>query len=316
MNSLDESGMENNLHFDHHLKGRSKSVVLLVGALAVALGLTVIIGWYAHLTTLVQIDPEFAPMQYNTALCLLLLGAALCAFVFGWRRLTLALGIIAAVLSILSLSEYLLNANLCIDKLFFKSYITTLTSSVGRMSPITAICIFLMALSMILIGLPLKKKWRPLVIGLLSSVVISLCTIGILGYVLNLPRTYGWGQLTRMALHTAGGLELLGGGLFIIAWIEGREKDGSAPRWLPVPVALGTVVASLILSLALQAKQDFEIARAIRANAEGVQNQIKAQMEARLNGLKRRGEAGEFSGGPPQPVWEDDAANYVHDFQD
>ena len=255
-------------------------------------------------------------MQYNTALCILSLGLALYAFVFGWVRLMKTLGVCATSLSGLTLLEYLLKINLGIDQLFFKAYISTQTSNVGRMSPITAACIFQAGLAIVLIGFSLGKKWRPLAVGLLASSVTSFCTMAILGYVLQLPGTYGWGQLTRMALPTATSLDFLGLGIFVIAWFDGREKTGRAPRWLPIPVALGTMMASLILWLALEAKQDFQIARTTEANAEDIQNQINTQMESRLRALTRMAERWEFSGRPVQAAWEDDAANYVHDFPD
>jgi sensor domain CHASE-containing protein len=312
MNDLDESGFQKHLS----VKGWPKVVVSLAGFIAIALGLTVIIGWQAHLPMLVQINPAFAPMQFNTALCILSLGVALGTFGLGKTRTAQLLGTFAAALSGLTLFEYLLNTNLGIDELFFKAYIATQTSNAGRMSPITAICIFQMGLAWVVIGFRRKKKWQPLAVGLLASVVISLCSMAILGYLFDLPRTYGWGQLTRMALHTASGLEVLGLGIFIIAWIEGCENDGRAPRWLPVPVALGTIVASLVLWLALEAKQDLVIAKTTRANAENVQNQINAQLESRLRGLMRMAERWGFSGRPVRATWEDDAANYVRDFPD
>jgi hypothetical protein len=287
MNGLHESGFEKNLS----VKGWPRVFVLLAGLIPIALGLTVIIGWHAHLPILIQINPTFAPMQYNTALCTLLLGVALCTFVFGKTRKAQMLGTFAAVLSGLTLFEYLLNINLGIDQLFFKAYIITGTSSVGRMSPIAAICVFQTALVFVLRGFRLSgRKWQSLAVALLASVVTSLCAIAILGYIFGLPRTYGWGQLTQMSLPTAGGLEVLGFGIFVIAWVEGREKDGRAPRWLPVPVALGTIVATIVLWLALEAKQDSEIANIIKANAENVQNQINARMNSRTRALMRMAE--------------------------
>jgi two-component system sensor histidine kinase DctS len=309
---LNESSFEKNLA----LKGWPRIVVLLSGFVAIALGLTVMIGWHAHLPALVQIRPTFAPMQYNTALCILSLAVALCVFVFGRARFAQMLGVCAAILSGLTLFEYLLNINLGIDQLFFKAYIATQTSNVGRMSPITAICIFQMGLAWVVIGFRIKKKWHPLAVGLLASIVISLCSIAILGYIFDLPRTYGWGQLTRMALPTASGLNILGFGIFVIAWVEGREKAGHAPRWLPVPVALGTIVASLVLWLALEAKQDFQIAQTTKANAENVQNQINARMDSRIRAMMRMAERWEFSGRPVRAAWEDDAENYLHDYKD
>ena len=53
------------------------SYLLMVCFAVVALiGLCVIVGWHFHLRSLVQIIPSTIPMQYNTALCFILLAVS------------------------------------------------------------------------------------------------------------------------------------------------------------------------------------------------------------------------------------------------
>ena len=40
----------------------------LTGFLSLALGAIVLVGWYLHEPALIQVNPAFVPMQYNTAL--------------------------------------------------------------------------------------------------------------------------------------------------------------------------------------------------------------------------------------------------------
>ena len=40
----------------------------IAGGLGVALGAVVLLGWYLHEPALIQVNPAFVPMQYNTAL--------------------------------------------------------------------------------------------------------------------------------------------------------------------------------------------------------------------------------------------------------
>ena len=52
-------------------------LICSLSALLVAiLGATVLLGWYLHNVTLIQVTPIFVPMQYNTALAFLLLGCS------------------------------------------------------------------------------------------------------------------------------------------------------------------------------------------------------------------------------------------------
>jgi sensor domain CHASE-containing protein len=97
---------------------------------------------------------------------------------------------------------------------------------------------------------------------------------------------------------------------------SGFNKKLFLKGWLPALVALVTIVTSLVLWLALEAKQDFSIAKTTKANAENVQNQINARMESRIRALMRMAKRWEFSGRPVRAAWEDDVANYLHDYQD
>ena len=294
----------------------SKIFVTAAGIITGVLGLLVLIGWYAHIPALVQLRPNLAPMQYNTALCILLSGAGLCAF--HWRRFraTQIFGGIVFVIAGLTLYEYLTSIDLGIDQLLFHAYITSQTSNQGRMSPASAVCLTQIGLALLLMGLRVEMKRRAVAIGSLGSIVIAISSVAIMGYVINLPGTYGWGQLTRIALHTASGIAILGAAIFVIAWNEGREKDETTPRWLPVPMGLAILAASLVFFQALVSKQDQEIAQAIKASAEGVKSIISVRTDARIRSLVRMARRWEFSGRPSQAEWENDAQNYVKDFPD
>ena len=56
------------------------------------LGIVVVFGWHAGNRTLVQILPQFVPMQYNTALGFVFCGAGLLALVLGRARAAAVLG--------------------------------------------------------------------------------------------------------------------------------------------------------------------------------------------------------------------------------
>jgi hypothetical protein len=108
----------------------------------------------------------------------------------------------------------------------------------------------------------------------------------------------------------------LGAGIFTIAWNLALRPGERTPRWLPVPVAIGIFAGSLVLYFALDARQNGEIAQSVKASAEGAQSQIEIRLEARVRSLLRMAKRWEFSGAPSRAVWENDAANYVHDFPD
>jgi len=292
-----------------------RTLPAVTGGACAVLGLVVMAGWVAHSATLIQLRPTLAPMQFNTALCFVLAGLALACRDRAPGAAPI-LGGLVAVIGILTLGEYLFHADLGIDQLLFRCYIMTETSDPGRMSPVSSFCFALSGLALVSLSLGGAQRWRPPAMGVAASVIIGITLVALLGYAWGLPGTYGWAQLTRVAMHTAVGLCLLGAGLFIIAWSMALEPDEHSPRWLPAPLALAVLTGSLVLYFALETKQDLGIAQTVRADAEGTASQIAVRMEARFHSMARMAQDWEISGAPTQAAWEANAASYVHDVPD
>ncbi|MBN4056421.1 hypothetical protein JYT20_01735, partial [Rhodothermus sp. AH-315-K08] len=180
------------------------------GALLIVLGTAVMVGWYADLPALVQIRPEFVPMQYNTALGFLLMGGALICLVGGRGRVASMLGVLVATIGLLTLTQYVFLVDFGIDELVMEHYITVATSHPGRMAPNTALS-FLLGGVGIAAAVHLRSgKLVDWILGLSGSVVAGLGLIAILGYWSGVTTAYGWANLTKMAVHTSVGFVLAG----------------------------------------------------------------------------------------------------------
>ena len=68
---------------------------------------------------------------------------------------------------------------------------------------------------------------------------------------MHLETAYGWGHLTRMAVHTSAGFIVLGSGLFWYAWNHGNASIAHFPDWFPAPVGILTLTVTLSLWQAL-----------------------------------------------------------------
>lgn len=72
-----------------------------------ALGLTVLVGWFSHTPALIQFGFQLPPMTRNAAACSLLCGVALLIVILrGPRWLTVVCGGIVSTLCILTLVEF------------------------------------------------------------------------------------------------------------------------------------------------------------------------------------------------------------------
>jgi len=214
------------------------------------LGLTVLAGWFSHTPALVQFLPQLPPMTRNTAACFVLCGLALLMVALRSPRwlVVVCAGIVSAV-SILTVVEYVFRVNIGIDELLGPSYITVKLSSPGRMAPVSAICFALGS-----VGLLLKPKIQPkrssLMLGLNGSIIAAAGLATTMGFALGSSDAFGWGHVTRAAVHTAVGLWFLGFGMLAVAWHV--ETDlASTPRWLPISMAIGVATSTLGLWQAL-----------------------------------------------------------------
>ena len=97
-----------------------------------------------------------------------------------------------------------------------------------------------------------------------------------------------------IAIHTASGLCLIGVGFFVIAWNMARHPEEFTPRWLPLPVALGSFTASLVFYFALESNQNLDIALTVKAHAGWVRNQVATRMDSRFHAIVRMSKRWEF----------------------
>jgi len=221
------------------------------GASVAALGGLVVAGWITVALALIQVLPGFPPMQYNTAIGFMICGAALLSAALELRRPTALLGGLAAAIGLATLVEYLFQADLGIDQLLVETYILTGVPDPGRMAPNSALALTLIGGALLgLSHVPASRVWH-LWPALLGSVVIAFGTAALVGYAASVPGAYGWGHFNPMALHTALGFILLGGGIVGLAWSAAQGESQEAPPWLPTlaAVAVGTVTLCMWYAL-------------------------------------------------------------------
>jgi PAS domain S-box-containing protein len=216
------------------------------GASVAALGGLVIAGWLTVAVALIQVFPGFPPMQYNTALGFMICGAGLLTAALNLRRPTAMLGILAALIGSATLFQYLFQSDLGIDQFLLEPYLAT-GAEPGRMGPNSAFALTLVGLGLLsLVWRPPYRQWHvgPALIG---SVVIAVGIAALVGYIGDVPGAYGWSHHRPMAIHSAIGFTLLGGGIVGLAWNAAETTSREAPAWIALTAA--AVVATVTLCL-------------------------------------------------------------------
>lgn len=266
------------------LQPRIGDALLVVTAVAlVLLGAVVVVGWHTQTTQLMQLHPDFVPMQFNTALGFIGSGLALFCLATGRTRLGSLLGFAIFASCGLTLLQYATGWQLGIDEFWMRAYLTVETSHPGRMAPNTAVCFVLAGLALQLYRLP--QAGRVLLLPALGLLICCLGLIAASGYVLGTQVAYGWGSYTRMALHTALGFCALGGGLVGIAARERPWRLGVLR--VAAPVGLLSTVLALWAWNTLEGQQQDRLRELARMQAQlGVQT-LESNLRRDLDGFER-----------------------------
>ncbi|HYL34894.1 MAG TPA: ATP-binding protein [Bryobacteraceae bacterium] len=204
-----------------------------------------LVGWTIHSAFLIQIAPHLAPMQRNTALNFVWSGLAILGIVTRRRTLVLVCSGTLGVIAGLSLLEYLLHVDFWIDQFLGADYVNKLVSAPGRMSPLTAICFTTLAATCALSHTRLLRQ-RAAVLGISGLLVIAAGVTCWITALSGVSDTFTWGNLTRMAVHTAVGFVVLGIGVTALAWQLSRPAVRE-PWW--VSVGVGVSVATIRMGL-------------------------------------------------------------------
>jgi PAS domain S-box-containing protein len=185
----------------------SARVVRGSAGFAVGLGLAVLVGWTFDAQVLKSVVPGAVSMKPNTAVCVALLGLGLWCSVAGGpasRRLGVTCAVPALAATSLTLTEYVLDVNLFLDRVLFHDSVDTVaTSHPGRMAPNTAAALLLLAGAQLALLVERGGGRAVLVSQAMSTGAALLGTLGLYGYLYRVPSMERFLGLTGMAVHTA-----------------------------------------------------------------------------------------------------------------
>src|SRR6185436_13082659 len=158
-----------------------------------------------------------------------LCGLALLSIALNRRRLAVIGGVYVTAIGLLTLAEITFAKDLGIDQLLMRHYVLVANPHPGRMAINTAILFPLVGLG--ILGMSLRPRFRlpPLLVGVIGSITFALGLVAFSGYLTGMQTTYAWGNITRIAVHTALGFVLLGAGLVALAWRDQRGGRTGAP---------------------------------------------------------------------------------------
>jgi len=216
-----------------------------IGWLLVALAATVAASWIGRYAPVLHGIPG-AVMVISTALCHGLLGLALALAGLTaqqrTRQLQTLLGGAVALIGVVVLFAHLTDLGVIVDWPELHAWADPDEPGAGRMSIPTA-SIFVLAGAVLVLMHRVRETWHGLLVQGLTSLVVAMGVIGMLGWSLRLRLVYENYLLGGMSLLTAFGFLLVGAGL----WSDWRHLDWYRLRTLIVDQGLRITLNAIAL---------------------------------------------------------------------
>jgi PAS domain S-box-containing protein len=263
-----------------------KVLNFVLAALLICLGGTVIYGWHSHQPALVQIFPNYVPMQYNTALGFLLFGFGVLVSPF-FNRVAALLGALVFLIGLLNLSQSILQIDLGINQLLFHHYLSVQTTRPGGMAPNTALCFVLIGLMLVL-----KAFWRknPLAADLVLIIPLVVSLLGffaIMGYLAPLSRAFGWGAFTEMALLTAFGFSLVFIPTLPQLWLKAKKSFRENTYFLPLMAFLVGTTIFIVFWQSFVSREQIVIRNRVESEALFVGEKMSDVIKQNVDAMER-----------------------------
>lgn len=287
-----------------------KIILFAIGCLATS----VLVGWFFKIDALVQIRPSFVPMQFNTAVCFLLVVFSFFSLSIDWKKSSYVFSTILLILSGLSGIQYFLPLPFEIDEMFMEAYLTTGSNFPGRMALSTAICFFHIGVFLFLINRKIIGSLIQLFLVLILLFVSYLSILALVGYRYGLYVMYYWQEYSQMAIHASVGFFLIS--IALLFRMKSQFKIGH--RLTTLPLAVATLIFSLFVVLSFELARDEKVAinSFLKNEIRSVISRSSIALSSRVLALRRMADRASDRVYDRETEFIRDAENYIADFGD
>lgn len=228
--------------------GNRAAPARVAAVVTMLISLVTLAGWAFHFPALTRVLPGAVEMKANTAVALILCGAALLILAdraaANIERIATGLALAVTAIGLASLGEYLFAWQLGIDELLVKDTEVAYNPFRGRMSPFSAVA-FIMA------GSALTAMRRDSLLTAAKSaaaLVILIGAVSIVGYLWNAGELVTDAWLPPVAVNTAVCLVLLGAGILLS---RGRSRAAVDPERSHLATVEIKILSGFLLAMSL-----------------------------------------------------------------
>lgn len=287
-----------------------KALTYSAGCLTIMLGIAVIIGWHWHDLFIIQISPEWIPMQYNTAICFVLGGLALVALNGGAIRTCRALNFFLLLLSGLTFLQYALNHSFGIDQLFIQPFMATFTDYPGRMALNPSLSFLFIGFTFWLLTITYRVNKKKIE-SAINVILLSLIIIAIINLTAALRMHHGIAEAMKMPFNALIGFIILSLGLVSFIYRDREEREAI----LIVPLLITFIFLFFtIWSWQSIIKNQYDyLNKLLQLKLQGISTYIHMSMQERATSFSRITYRWINRLNTPEKEWRSDVSHYIED---
>ncbi|MEE9282180.1 MAG: ATP-binding protein, partial [Myxococcota bacterium] len=255
-------------------------------------------GWVMQSALLVQLRPDWTPLQPDVAAGLGLVGLGLILSARGREGLAAVVGLVTAPAAAVVLVQSFYPLGIGIEEGLVTRWVPEGALQPGPAGPNTALCLLLVAAA--LATLPRF----PSLCGLCGMGAFVVAAGALLGYATGLDAAYTWASFPPIAEATAAAFLVLGAAL---GWQ--RAADPLArPGWhVPLFAGLGVAALAVLFFDALTTREDAQIESSVDATMYRIRAEIRSEIDERTNALSALAREWEDKIFRWRGAWESDA---------
>lgn len=285
---------------------RLSSSGTLLGMIILIVSSFAFIGWTTNLLSLSPVTSWMGAPQILSPLLMIILSIGLLSFQWQHYRLATICSSFVMFLGITITLAKLLEFSLPENLLFNSPAHYTMAIN-------TSFCFFLSGILLFLINRQFYRQSTFLLLGAISSVIIALSVLALFGYMSGLNESYGWMQVTRMSMFSAGLFLTFSIAILNIAWeviLKNHLKFSSMAISIPMGICFLTISLSLWHAVRSQDKLFRE--ETIQRESNYVVNSIHFYLEETAQNIAIMTKRWEIRGGTPEDEWKQDAQNILN----
>jgi len=218
-----------------------QKAVVAAGLWCIAVGVAVVTLWLSKPAGLAEQYPFLFGMKFNSALTVIVIGAALLLMTRGFRRLPALMMVPVFAYGAVSLAQHLFGIDLGIDTMLNKPFVDIRTSLPGRIAPNTAVCYMMVSAALFLRAYRQKSDALQIVLGLATFIIAAAAFIG---YAIALDFAHDWVRFSRMSFQSTTCFVALG----IAIVFTGTEATGFHRATLAGILGLATYLLLLVMT--------------------------------------------------------------------